>query len=385
MTKFPPYLHQRGRIFYFFWKDELGHRREESLHTADVDTADQRYRLRMDEIAEGHRPHERGGWTLQTACDEWLKRRCLLISHGSLLSEKSIVQNLQRVFGANVRLKSLAEITQIHEYQHRRLTEGVSTKTVNNELAILIGILRAAQLWHRVREYKRLRTKRSDIPDALTADESKRLLQVAAASPPMAVAPYAAALAMGTGLRSGEIKKLRLGDLHEDEEFPFLVVRRATTKTDAGARRVALGKIGLWALQRLKQRALVIGSCDSTHCLLPTDRSRHTRGNDPLYGYKGFDPHHPQSSWDWEWEKFRNEAGISHRRFHDLRHSYITTAAETGVPIAVLEAQVGHMGQQMIRWYTHVSSRAQHEAARRIEASSPELLKVLSFSVENVS
>lgn len=53
--------------------------------------------------------------------------------------------------------------------------------------------------------------------------------------------------------------------------------------------------------------------------------------------------------------------------------------------MAVLEAQVGHMSTQMVRWYTHVSSRAQHEAARRIEASSPELLKVLSFSAENVN
>ncbi len=384
MTKAAPYLHRRRQIFYFFRKDELGRRREESLRTADLDTAKQRHRLRMDEIADGHRPQERGGWTLRKACDEWLNRRSLLIAHGSFLSEKSIVLNFQRIFGANANLKSLAEITKFHEYQHRRLTEGVSTKTVNNELAVLIGILRAAQLWQRVREYKRLRIKRSDVPDALTAEESRRLLEVAADSAPTAVAPYVAVLAIGTGLRSGEIKKLRFGDLHDGEEFPFLVVRRATTKTDAGARRVALGKIALWALRKLKQRASVIGSCDPSHCLLPTDRSRHTRLNDPLCGCKGFDPHHPQSSWDWEWEKFRKVAGIGHRRFHDLRHSYITSAAEAGVAMAVLEAQVGHMNQQMVRWYTHVSSRAQHEAAHRIEASSPELLRILRLSVEDV-
>jgi integrase len=264
------------------------------------------------------------------------------------------------------------------------LTEGVSAKTVNNEMLALMGILRLAHLWQRVHEYKPLRTKQSDVPDALTLEESRMLLQVAADAPPNGVASFAAALALSTGLRSGEIKKLRLGDLHDDENFPFLVVRRSTTKTDAGARRVALGQIAVWAVQKLKWRALLIGSSEPTDYLLPTDRSRHTRVNDPLHGHRGFDPRHPQSSWEWEWDEIREAAGISHRRFHDLRHTYITRAAEAGVPMAVLEAQVGHMSTQMVRWYTHVSSRAQHEAARRIEAANPELLTALGFRAQRV-
>jgi hypothetical protein len=52
--------------------------------------------------------------------------------------------------------------------------------------------------------------------------------------------------------------------------------------------------------------------------------------------------------------------------------------------MAVLEAQVGHMSTQMVRWYTHVSSRAQHEAARRIEAANPELLTALGFRAQRV-
>jgi hypothetical protein len=52
--------------------------------------------------------------------------------------------------------------------------------------------------------------------------------------------------------------------------------------------------------------------------------------------------------------------------------------------MAVLEAQVGHMSTQMLRWYTHVSSRAQHEAAGRIEAENPELLTVLGLRAQEV-
>jgi integrase len=380
-----PYLHRRGEIFYFFWKDEHGRRHEESLRTADLQHAKDRYRERVDEIANGRSPNDRSRWTLRHACEDWLDRRRFVIARGSYQAEKSIVQRLQRVFGPERVLRSIADINQIHEYQHKRLTEGVSAKTVNNETLVLMGILRLAQLWQRVYGYKPFRTKRSDLPDALTVDESKNLVQGAADAQPMAVAPFAAALAFGTGLRSGEIKKIRLGDLHDDETFPFLVVRRATTKTDAGARRVALGKIAVWALQKLKRRALLIGSRKPSDYLLPTDCSRHTRISDPLHGTVGFDPRHSQSSWEWEWVEFREAAGIRHRRFHDLRHTYITRAAEAGVPMAVLETQVGHMNSQMVRWYTHVSSRAQHEAARRIEADNPELLTVLGLPTEKVA
>jgi integrase len=180
------------------------------------------------------------------------------------------------------------------------------------------------------------------------------------------------------------MRTLQCGDLHDDETFPFLVVRRATTKTDAGARMVALGQIAVWAMQKLKRRPRSIGSSNPADYLLPTDRSRHTRISDPLHGDSGFDPCHAQSSWEWEWNEFRDAAGISHRRFHDLRHTYITRAAEAGIPMAVLEAQVGHMSNQMVRWYTHVSSRAQHKAAFRIEAETPELLTALGLRAQRV-
>ena len=52
--------------------------------------------------------------------------------------------------------------------------------------------------------------------------------------------------------------------------------------------------------------------------------------------------------------------------------------------MAVLEAQVGHTSMHMVRWYTHVSGRAQHEAVSRIEAGSPELLRALEVGPPEV-
>lgn len=76
----------------------------------------------------------------------------------------------------------------------------------------------------------------------------------------------------------------------------------------------------------------------------------------------------------------RKSVGILHRRFHDLRHSYITRAAEAGVPLAVTQAQVGHLSTQMVAHYTHICQAAIHHAAEQIEKNSGDLLRFLDRS-----
>lgn len=326
-----PYLHQRGDVFYFFWEDAQRKRREESLRTKDIEIAKRRYFARMKELEEGRLPSEMRDWPLAMAVMHWLEHRKLRVSRGTFKAERSIGRNLCKVLRSNPPLHSLADIGRIRHYQDQRLSAGTSAKTVNNEINVLAGILRLADLWHRVEpQYERLRVMKSDLADALTLEESTRLLTVAAGAHPGAVAPYAAVLAFSTGMRSGEIKGLRLGDLHQNEEHAFLYVRRATTKTNSGARRVVLDRMAVWSVEKLITRAQVLGCTLPEHYLLPTDCARHTRSNDPLHGRPaGFDPAHPQSSWEAEWQKFRLAVGIPHRRFHDLRHSYVTRAGRS--------------------------------------------------------
>jgi integrase len=346
-----PYLHKRGNWYYFFWKDKDGKRFEESLRTKDIEVAVQKYHQRLDEIRRGRSPNNLSGRTLLEVTTDRMDGRQLEITRASYQSERSIVQNLLRVFGAGSRLTTLADAPQLRRYQQVRLKEGASPKTVNNELTAFSGILREANLWHRVEgEYKRLRVRKSDVPGALTLEESERLMAFAAKSAPRSVAPAVAVLGLSTGLRKGEIARIKLGDLHNRDVCPHLMVRRETTKTDAGARRVALDQCAVWAVERLVARARLIGSVNPEDYLLPTDLARHTRLSDGLHGGCGFDPQHHQTSWEWGWDEFRKAAGISHRRFHDLRHSYVTRAAEAGVPAAVLQAQVGHVSNEMLRW-----------------------------------
>jgi Phage integrase family len=57
-------------------------------------------------------------------------------------------------------------------------------------------------------------------------------------------------------------------------------------------------------------------------------------------------------------------------RFHDGRHTAITTLAEKGLPDWVIQAQVGHVAPQMMKTYSHIRREALNEAAAALEPSN---------------
>ena len=85
---------------------------------------------------------------------------------------------------------------------------------------------------------------------------------------------------------------------------------------------------------------------------------------------KGYDPRHCQTSWGEEWVTLPRKAGIPHSRLHDLRHTYITRAAEAGVPLAVTQAQVGHMGVQMVEHLNDESILRWDRSVRLLQSRS---------------
>jgi integrase len=91
-----------------------------------------------------------------------------------------------------------------------------------------------------------------------------------------------------TGLRGGEIKKLRIGNL--DLERRRLVIRRADTKSDAGARIVELNRDATEAATRLLMpaRTLKPPASRPEHYLMPKHLSRIAHGEHK--GERGYDP-----------------------------------------------------------------------------------------------
>jgi len=64
-------------------------------------------------------------------------------------------------------------------------------------------------------------------------------------------------------------------------------------------------------------------------------------------------------------------------RFHDGRHTAITTLAEKGLPDWVIQAQVGHVDAEMMKTYSHIRRRALDEAAAALEPTKPQLTEEL--------
>jgi len=64
-------------------------------------------------------------------------------------------------------------------------------------------------------------------------------------------------------------------------------------------------------------------------------------------------------------------------RFHDLRHTHITHAVESGVPIEVIMAQVGHLSSDMTRYYTHLGNNAKHKAVAAVQEKGAAAMAVL--------
>jgi hypothetical protein len=78
-----------------------------------------------------------------------------------------------------------------------------------------------------------------------------------------------------------------------------LTIRRANTKTDAGARIVPLNEMACWAVAGLQERAKKVRSTGKEHYLLPACRYRHTKQGKSAG--LGFDPTRPMQGWRTAW------------------------------------------------------------------------------------
>jgi len=239
---------------------------------------------------------------------------------------------------------------------------------VNREVQMLSNLLKEARLWGHIQsDYRPLRMKRSTIGQRLTDAQEKLLLERASSGDYPDYLRDVILLAINTGLRSGEIKRLRIGEVSICNETIF--VNAEGTKNVSGVRPVPLNRIALVSSQRLLERAASVGATAPDHFLLPADRVKHTREPDAPPLSSRFDPSRNQKSWRTAWRNLTKECGLAGLRFHDLRHHFISKLGETETPIQVTMALVGHMSPEMTRYYTHISDGSTREAVSRIICS----------------
>jgi integrase len=206
------------------------------------------------------------------------------------------------------------------------------------------------ELWHRLRDdYEPLSARVSDIGRVVSREELQNLAKVAQEHEMWEAIFYGFVLAVNTGLRGGEIKKLRIGAI--DIQRRCLVVRRNSSKTDAGARHVELNDDATEAVLRLLSRACSLGSQRSEHFLLPKHLSRIKYG--PDVGKRAYDPTQHQNCWRKAWASLTEKANLKSLRFHDLRHTFITHMIERGAPVALIQSLVGHVNARIASLHPH--------------------------------
>ena len=383
------YTRENG-IFAFRYKNSDGLWREKYTGTADRREARDIKKKFLDQLADGELPTDMAKWTVEQAATQWVEQHAAhLTSEKARSNEKYYLRQLVKRLG-NRRLESIT-LADLKNYQAQRRKQ-VRERPVNLELRILVNVLKENHLWKSVGEhYKSLKEPESDVGQALTKDQLKHLEETARTNDGWLVAYNAEVLAANTGLRGGEIKKLRLVDVDLDKKE--IRVRRRATKTSAGARFIALNEAATQAAMTLRARALAVGAREPEHYLLPADLSKHTQDYDPFRGRRGFDPTMHQRSWDTAWRNLRKAAGFASLRFHDLRHTFVTLMGEKGVPLQILQTMVGHMSAAMVRYYTHISGHAVRDAVALLdepkspqpaeeEKSAKEQIRVLSFKAK---
>jgi integrase len=125
----------------------------------------------------------------------------------------------------------------------------------------------------------------------------------------------AATLDFFCGLGACEIRALQWKHVSFDERR--LSVRRS--KTPADWRDPSLNDTCLEALRELQAHATAFGFTNPEHFLFLW----HGRN-------KKLDPARPMTSWRRAWRSLRLAAGLPHRRFHDGRHTALTSARREG-------------------------------------------------------
>jgi integrase len=348
-------LWKRGRSY---WMDVIihGHRYREPLGTTDWREAKRLERERVEQLESRAtvptaNSKTYAGLDVKAAISTFAAERRAQVSPRMAAYWLENAKPLSAFF-KDTKLRHITT-AQLAAYQNARTDEGRAPKTINGELSVLRQVLKRAKLWYRFSdEYTTLRNRKPPVGRALTPDEQEQLFEMAKSRPSWMYAYVASTLAFYCGLRACEIRGLRWQDI--ELEGRLLHVRRS--KTPAGWRAPTLNATCLRVLEQLHGQADALGLARPEHFVFPW------HGRD-----KHLDPTRGMTSWRSAWRAIRKAAGLTAVRFHDGRHTAITTLAEKGLPDWVIQAQVGHVAPEMMKTYSHIRRQALNEAAAALE------------------
>lgn len=163
-------------------------------------------------------------------------------------------------------------------------------------------------------------------------------------------------LELCTGMRRGEIVALQWDDLNM-QTGELHICRQATT---------VHGSIHICAPKTKSSIRTVILPLDIVKILAEYKKRINSRWMFPS-PVKEDAPYHP-SAIRKVLDRTLERAECKHVRFHDLRHTFATTALANGMDVKTLSAIIGHISSETtLNIYTHITDNMQRSAANKIE------------------
>ena len=171
-------------------------------------------------------------------------------------------------------------------------------------------------------------------------------------------------LAFWAHLRIGEIVGLRRSDI--DLEKATLRVERQAVEVRGQGSVITEPKMGSRRVVHLPTPALTavmahVDGCGAT--LLP---------NAPLFRRPDGQPLRV-THLEWYWRRARDQVGLPHAHFHDLRHAGLTLSAQVGATLAEVMRRAGHSSSAAAMRYQHAAERRDAEIARRLSEAAENL------------
>jgi len=365
---------RNGTWWYEFWFANV--RIRESAKSNSKTLAKEAERNRRRDLEEGYNglakeDRSKRVLTLSQAADPFLAEYKLRHRPTSITYMEYCLKHLKAHLGSLMLVE--IGIDSVREYQSARIREKASPKTINEEVMVLLQIMREMGDLIRVR-MKRDKTLKLAYQEfegkALTNEEVSALYTAAEVVEPepgekkdlkatrsQMIKP-AIALALNATLRDSEVKTLTW------ERLNFLkgILTVGLSKTAAGTGRTIPINSELRAIledYRTWYEAKV-GPAAPDRFVFPFGKNHQ------------WDPTRPISTFKTVWENVRAKASVK-ARFHDLRHTAITNLCESGASEETIMAIAGHVSRKMLSHYAHIRTEAKRKA---VEAISRRMVEV---------
>ncbi|MDH3660224.1 MAG: site-specific integrase [Alphaproteobacteria bacterium] len=251
-------------------------------------------------------------------------------------TQKGHIRACKRFAAFLKRSPDTAKRDDLRRFQHQLADEGVSITTRNRTMTGLRFLFRVTLRRLDLAEEIYYLREPEKVPVVMSSNEVKRLLAVARTLK----ARVLLSIAYGTGMRAGEVTKLKVGDI--DSEQMIIRVNQGKGKKDRQVKlpKDLLGLLRAWWTVRPKRHDA--GKPREQRWLFPgngADRPMSTRQFNRLF--------HEAASM----------AGITKPvTLHSLRHSFATHLLERGTDIRIIQALLGHAKLDVTARYTRVAT-----------------------------